>query len=49
MTITGEQGILNSLTDLIGSGLPGTQANGRDLGTGVKGEGLPVGGKVWLV
>lgn len=35
----------NSLSDLVGAGLPCAQADGGDLGTGVKGEGLSVGRK----
>lgn len=42
MAIALQQSILNGLTDLIGSRLPGTKPNGRDLGPGVKGEGLPL-------
>lgn len=37
-----EQGILDSLADLIGLGLPGAEANGGDLVTGVEGVGLPI-------
>lgn len=46
VTVTLQQGILDSDPDLIGLGLPGTQANGGDLVTGVKGVSLPLKGKM---
>lgn len=37
-----QQSVLDSLADLIGSRLPGTKTNSRDLGPGAEGEGLPI-------
>ena len=42
VTITLQQGVLDSHADLIGLGLPSSQANGRDLVTSVEGVSLPV-------
>ena len=41
VTVARLQGILDSHAHLVGLGLPGTQTNGGDLVTGVKGVGLP--------
>lgn len=49
VTITHQQSILNGLADLIGPGLPGAQANGRDLSARVKGIGLPMARNQCLV
>lgn len=41
MTVAPQQRILDGFANLIGPGLPGAEANGRDLVAGVKGEGFP--------
>lgn len=40
VTVALQQGVLDGLTDFIGLGLPGSQADGGDLITGVEGIGL---------
>jgi hypothetical protein len=45
VAVTLQQGILDSLTDLIGFGLPSSQTDGGDLVTGVEGVCLSVEGK----
>lgn len=42
VTVACQQGVLHSLADLIGLGLPGAQANGGDLVPGVEGVSLPI-------
>lgn len=42
VAVAPQQSVLDSLTDLIGSRLPGTKTDGRDLVAGVKGVGLPI-------
>jgi hypothetical protein len=45
VTIALQEGILDSLPDLIGLGLPSSQTDGGDLVTGVNGVSLPERGK----
>jgi hypothetical protein len=45
VAVTLQQGILDSLADLIGLGLPSSQTDGGDLVTGVEGVCLPGEGK----
>lgn len=42
VTVSMLQSNLDSLLDLVGLGLPGTQTDGRDLVAGVEGEGPPI-------
>jgi hypothetical protein len=42
VAVTGEKGVLHSLANLIGLGLPCSQTDGGDLGAGVKGVSLPI-------
>jgi hypothetical protein len=47
VTVSGEEGVLHGLADLIGLGLPCAQTNGGDLVAGVEGVGLPI--EIWLM
>lgn len=49
VTVALQQGVLDRLADLIGLGLPGSQADGGDLVTGVEGVGLPRGGRELVI
>lgn len=48
VAVTGEKGVSHGNADLIGLGLPCSQTDGGDLGTGVEGVGLPADGD-WLM
>lgn len=42
MTVSPQQSILNGFADLVGLGLPGTEANGGDFSASVEGVGFPM-------
>lgn len=48
VAVTGEKGVSHGNADLIGLGLPCSQTDGGDLGTGVKGVSFPIEGD-WLI